>query len=124
MKIKIYATSDVHGTLTPYRYSDGKEMNMGIMKLSPYIHKDEHTLLIDNGDVLQGSPLDAYYQIEHHDKHPMAKVYNAMKYDYFNIGNHEFNYGKNGVWPFLDELDAVCITSNLFDNGKQFGKST
>lgn len=55
MKIKIYATSDLHGTLTPYRYSDQKEMNFGMMKLSKLIHKDENTLLIDNGDVLQGS---------------------------------------------------------------------
>ncbi|MGN1345006.1 MAG: bifunctional metallophosphatase/5'-nucleotidase, partial [Traorella sp.] len=72
MKIKIYATSDVHGTITPYRYSDQKEMKMGMMKLSFFIKKDSYTLLIDNGDVLQGSPLDAYYQIEHHDIHPMA----------------------------------------------------
>ena len=42
MKIKIYATSDVHGTLTPYRYSDHKEMKMGMMKLSPFMKKDEH----------------------------------------------------------------------------------
>lgn len=122
MKIKIYATSDVHGTITPYRYSDHQEMNMGMMKLAPFIKKDNHTLLIDNGDVLQGSPLDAYYQIEHHDIHPMAKIYNALNYDYINLGNHEFNYGKEGVWQYLKESKAQCITSNLFDHGQCFGK--
>lgn len=122
MKIKIYATSDIHGTLTPYRYSDNTEMKMGMMKLSPFMKKDEFTLFVDNGDVLQGSPLDAYYQIEHHDIHPVAKVFNHMKYDYINIGNHEFNYGKDGVWQYLEESKATCITSNLFDQGKCFGK--
>ena len=44
MKIKIYATSDLHGTLTPFNYSDQRELNVGMMKLSKKIHKDEHTL--------------------------------------------------------------------------------
>ena len=123
MKIKIYATSDVHGTLTPYRYSDHKEMKMGLMKLSPFIHKDETTLLIDNGDVLEGSPLDYVHHLKfENDVHPMAKCYNAMKYDYINLGNHEFNFGKNNVWRYLNDSQALCLTCNLFDNGKCFGK--
>lgn len=121
MKIKIYATSDLHGTLTPYRYSDQKEMNIGMMKLSKLIHKDEHTLLIDNGDVLQGSPLVSYYQTNPQGIHPIAKVFNAMKYDYINIGNHEFNYGKEVVWDFIDQCEATCITSNIYDGDRCMG---
>lgn len=121
MKIKIYATSDLHGTLTPFSYSDQRELNVGMMKLSKKIHKDEHTLIIDNGDVLQGSPLVALYQIKHDDIHPMAKVFNALDYDYINIGNHEFNYGKEMVWQFLSECNAKCITSNIFDGDRCMG---
>ena len=56
MKIKIYATSDVHGTLTPYRYSDHKEMNMGMMKLSPFMKKDEHKNIKRHIDWNRGEP--------------------------------------------------------------------
>lgn len=123
MKIKIYATSDTHGTITPYRYSDHKEMNMGLMKLSSLIHKDEHTLLIDNGDVLEGSPLDYVHHLKFEDQiHPMAKCFNAMNYDYINLGNHEFNFGKENVWKYIHDTNAICLTSNLFDKGVCFGK--
>lgn len=123
MKIKIYATSDTHGTITPYRYSDSKEMNMGLMKLSSLIHKDKHTLLIDNGDVLEGSPLDYVHHLKFEGRiHPMAKCFNAMNYDYMNLGNHEFNFGKENVWKYIHDMNAVCLTSNLFDKGICFGK--
>lgn len=123
MKITLYATSDVHGTLTPYRYSDHQEMNMGLMKLAPFISKNETTLLIDNGDVLQGSPLDYVHELKFKERiHPMAACYNAMGYDYINLGNHEFNFGKENVWKYIEDSNAVCLTSNLFDSGKCFGQ--
>lgn len=123
MKIKIYATSDVHGTITPYRYSDQKEANIGLMKLASYINKDETTLLIDNGDVLQGSPLDYVHHLQYENRvHPMAKCFNYLKYDYINLGNHEFNFGKDNVWKYLEDSNATCLTSNLFDGDKCFGQ--
>ena len=59
MKIRILATSDVHGMVMPYRYSDLKPCNHGFLKLEGVIRKyrNEHTILIDNGDILEGSPL-------------------------------------------------------------------
>lgn len=122
MKIKIYATSDVHGYITPYQYSNRKEANMGLMKLTPYIKKDKNTLLIDNGDVLQGSPLNYVHHLYNEESmHPMAKCMNFLNYDYINLGNHEFNFGKENVWRYLKDSNAKCLTSNLFDGDKCFG---
>ena len=52
MKIKLLATSDLHGYIYPYSYSNRKLCNQGLARLSNHIKrlKDENTLLIDNGD--------------------------------------------------------------------------
>lgn len=123
MKIKLLATSDVHGYITPYRYSDQKMANLGMMKLAPYLRKkDKYTVLIDNGDVLEGSPLNYYHELYHReDTHPMAKIFNALDYDYVNIGNHEFNYGKEMTFRYLNDLNAKCITRNIKHEGKRIG---
>lgn len=122
MKIKIYATSDLHGYITPYRYSDNRIDNMGLMKLAPFIQKDKHTLLIDNGDVLQGSSLAYVHHLKFEDQmHPMALCFNQIGYDYVNVGNHEFNFGKANVHHYLKSLKAICITRNILDNGRRIG---
>jgi 2',3'-cyclic-nucleotide 2'-phosphodiesterase/3'-nucleotidase len=58
----------------------------------------DHTLLIDAGDTIQGTPLSTYYAkvdpiTDGHVMHPMALAMNAIGYDAAAIGNHEFNYG-------------------------------
>ena len=57
-KIKILSTSDLHGYIYPYSYADGKEVGYGLAKLSALIDslRDRNTILIDNGDVLEGFP--------------------------------------------------------------------
>lgn len=123
-RIRILATSDVHGYIYPYLYSNGAPADLGLAKLNTLISalRDENTLLIDNGDMLEGSPLSFYHL--HHKKDeitPMSKVMKEMKYDYVNLGNHDFNYGTNVLFQHLNAIDAPCITSNLTYRGKQFG---
>jgi 2',3'-cyclic-nucleotide 2'-phosphodiesterase/3'-nucleotidase len=61
----------------------------------------KNSLLFDNGDLLQGSPLGDYVArikpLQPGEVHPAYKVMNALGYDAANVGNHEFNYGL----PFL-----------------------
>ncbi|NMU83940.1 2',3'-cyclic-nucleotide 2'-phosphodiesterase, partial [Vibrio parahaemolyticus] len=56
----------------------------------------ENTVLVDNGDLIQGSPMGDYMAakgINAGDVHPVYKAMNQLDYDVGNIGNHEFNYG-------------------------------
>ena len=95
-KIRLLATSDVHGYIYPYSYADGTNFNGGFARLKTLIDalRDENTLVLDNGDVLEGSPLSFYhYHQMPLDISPMTKVMNEMEYDYVNVGNHDFNYG-------------------------------
>ncbi|MBR2824882.1 MAG: bifunctional metallophosphatase/5'-nucleotidase [Solobacterium sp.] len=123
-RIRILATSDVHGTIYPYRYSDGHLMDYGLSKLNTLIQslRDENTLLLDNGDTLEGSPLSFFhYQVEPDEVAPITKVMNEMEYDYVNVGNHDFNYGEAQLFKHLNALHAPCITANVIYNDAPLG---
>ncbi len=123
-RIRILATSDLHGSIYPYSYADGSETAQGMARLSTLIQslRDDNTLLIDNGDTLQGTPLTYFHYRYHHDWIcPMTTVMNLMGYDYVNIGNHDFDYGEQALQNHLNLLKAPCITSNVSISGTPLG---
>ena len=61
-KMKIYYTSDVHGYLYPTDYLSNEAQGMGLMQAITDFDKDENTLVIDGGDIFQGSPFINYFQ--------------------------------------------------------------
>lgn len=116
MRIRILATSDVHGVIYPYEYASGAEKPWGMSRLSSLIKelRDEHTILVDNGDTLEGSPLSFYHDSQRHGQlHPMTRVLNALDYDFVNLGNHDFDYGLDVLNGHLDALTAPCVTTNI-----------
>ena len=124
MKIRLLATADVHGVISPYQYSDRTLAQQGLARLAGHIHRlhDENTLLIDNGDVLEGCPLTFYHaQYEPDTHHPMADALNYLKYDYYNLGNHDFNYGYDMQHGYMEAVHAKCITGNITEHGKVVG---
>lgn len=126
MKIKILATSDIHGYVMNYRYSDNKITNIGLARLAALINKikDENTVIIDNGDTIQGSPLTYYHHLYHENEiNPLALCLNKIGYDYINLGNHDFNYGRDVLARYLKNLDAKCITCNINDDKNEFNFS-
>ncbi len=115
-RIRLLATSDVHGTIYPYLYSDGSLQEQGLARLSTLIEslRDENTLLLDNGDTLEGTPLSFFhYHEEPKEIAPITKVMNEMGYDYVNVGNHDFNYGQAQLFKHLKHLHAPCLTANV-----------
>jgi 2',3'-cyclic-nucleotide 2'-phosphodiesterase (5'-nucleotidase family) len=97
-KISIVGTSDLHGAIYPLDYNTGLAANVGLAKVSTYVNNlrasNPNTMLIDNGDTIQGTPLVYYYNmIDQTTEYPMMKVMGAMGYDSWTLGNHEFNYG-------------------------------
>ncbi|MGV8983996.1 cell wall-binding repeat-containing protein, partial [Clostridium sp.] len=104
-KISIIGTSDVHGSIFPLDYNTGLAANVGLARVSTYVNSvratNANTMLIDNGDTIQGTPLSYYYDmIDKTTEYPMMKVMGAMGYDTWTLGNHEFNYG-------LDTLNRI-----------------
>ncbi|MEI5993490.1 bifunctional metallophosphatase/5'-nucleotidase [Candidatus Enterococcus mansonii] len=114
-RIKIYYTSDVHGYLFPTNYADTEEKAMGLLKCVPNFHKDENTLIIDGGDMLQGSAMATYCQANPEEGFPQATVLNEAGYDFVTLGNHDVNYGTGYLHQYLESLKATCVCENILD---------
>ena len=110
--LTVYFTSDIHGYLYPTDFQSRKPRPMGL--LSMRFPKDGNTLVIDGGDMLQGSPLTYFGRSQGVDL-PIARAMNARGYDYVTLGNHDFNYGRENLRRYLRELDAKCLCANVTD---------
>lgn len=106
VKLRILETTDLHMNLLSYDYyQDVATDQYGLARTITLIKaaraEAPNSLLFDNGDLLQGTPLgDVVAKVaplRDGEVHPAYKVMNALKYDAANIGNHDFNYGL----PFL-----------------------
>lgn len=114
-QLTIYFTSDIHGYFYPTTYADSDMKNMGLFSVTSQFGKEENTLIIDGGDMLQGSAFASYYAQEQKDPTKMAEIVNACGYDYITIGNHDFNYGTNYLKNYLNQLNASCVCQNITD---------
>ena len=106
--VTLIVTSDVHGGVEdnfslPYIYEKRKE----------YESKGDYTLLIDDGDLLQGSFLSSMSNGA-----DLIDIANVAKYDIATIGNHEFDYGMENFLKIAKMRDNPYISCNFNKNGK------
>jgi len=124
--LKICITTDVHGTLQTRSYADFSDKKQGLARYASAlkeIRKTSDVLVLDNGDLLQGSPMMTFFHKQDRFPHIMGQAFNLLNVNYFNLGNHDFNYGQPILNAFLDTLEAPCVCSNITQNGKPFGSS-
>ena len=104
--LRIMETTDIHVHVYPYDYYADRPIDtVGLARTATLINgfRDEATnsILLDNGDFLQGNPMGDYIAYERGmaegDAHPMITAMNALGFEASVLGNHEFNYGL----PFL-----------------------
>ena len=112
-KLTIYFTSDLHGYIYPTDYRSRQERDIGLFKCASRFRKDGNTLVIDGGDILQGSPLGAYCHDTLGDAGRFAEMMNRCGYDYVTLGNHDFNYGMPYLDSYLNVLRARCVCENV-----------
>ncbi len=117
-KIVILETSDVHGNILPINYGNNAAAPLGMAKLSSYIkeikNKEKNTFIIDNGDIIQGTPLTYHFVKQMEDKpNPLIHVLNYLEYDAAVIGNHEFNYGLDVLKSAVSEANFPFLSANI-----------
>ena len=109
--LRIMETTDLHVHVFPYDYYADKPVDtLGLARTAALVAavraEATNSLLIDNGDFLQGNPMGDYIAYERGmrqgDMHPVIAAMNAIGYDGATLGNHEFNYGLD----FLDRTIA------------------
>lgn len=115
--LKIYFTSDIHGYFYPTDYASTEEKPLGLFKLENTFERDGNTLVLDGGDVLQGSPFTAWTARRRLRPHPCAQALNLGGYQYVALGNHDFNFGLDALGDYLRDLNAVCLCCNIRDRG-------
>jgi 2',3'-cyclic-nucleotide 2'-phosphodiesterase / 3'-nucleotidase len=118
VKLKFIETSDVHGAIFPYNFTEGKSSHNSLAQVYTYVKKEradktQDVILLDNGDILQGDPSVYYYNFEKTDTtHLLASVMNFMKYDAGTVGNHDIETGHAVYDKFNTELNFPWLAAN------------
>ena len=114
--VRIIATSDLHGKFCPWDYALNAESNSGSMaQLATAIakYRTEDTILVDAGDTIQANSAEIFLGSE--DVHPMVRAMNALKYDVWVTGNHEYNFGIDTIKKTIADLNCKALTGNVYD---------
>lgn len=112
MKLKIIHTSDLHGYFFPTDYLDREEKETAYLSLLNNIKKDEHVILTDGGDTLQGSSFD-YFVKEKLNSDIIADI--MQNVDYYTLGNHDFNYGYEYLKTYIENMKGKLVCANVKD---------
>ena len=116
--ITILGTTDLHANIYNWSYEDGKEVDdLGMAKVYAIVEEvrkeNPNTILIDNGDTIQGTILsDDLYNTRMDLAHPVIDVMNFMKYDAMTLGNHEFNFGLDVIKKIEKEAEFPILAAN------------
>lgn len=116
--LRILATSDVHGWLADWNYHSARPLGAGLARAAGLIDLarsgSTNTLLFDNGDFLQGSPLSDRFATEAA-RNPVIAAMNHLRYDAAALGNHEFNFGLEALAAVLDRAAFPVVSANVSD---------
>ncbi len=111
-KITILHTNDVHSHIVPFGPNDGRNANKGgVARRASLIEsirtENPNTLLLDAGDIFQGTPYFNYFggKLE-------FKLMSMLKYDAATIGNHEFDNGIDGLYAQLPHAKFNFVSAN------------
>lgn len=114
MDLQILATSDTHGKFDPWDYAANKEDTSGSVAQQAAAIKQlrtPDTLVIDAGDTIQGNSSQLFLE---DDIHPMMAAMNAIGYDVWVPGNHEYNYGMDVIQKVMAQQKAQVLTGNVY----------
>ena len=127
-KLIILHTTDVHGNIRPYDYFRDMPADNGLAKaysiVKDYRKQYKNVLLLDSGDLIQGTPLIYYYnRIAYDLPNPMIYTMNYMRYDAFTVGNHDIEQGYMTYDKARRESDFPWLSANgVFEDGTPFFK--
>ncbi len=121
--------NDSHGHLEPWKPDEKSDATIGgIARIATVVERIRRenralrrsTVLLQAGDILQGTPLSAVYQGE-----PDIECFNIMGVDAMTLGNHEFDFGKSNVAKLVERADFPILSANVFwTDGRPFARAS
>jgi len=120
VSVALLYTTDVHGNVLPIYYGNNAPSPAGLARLAPLIRRQKELyrnhLLIDNGDLLQGTPFSYYFaRFGGGEPNPTIRILNELGYDAAVLGNHEFNYGLGFLGDAVRESAFPWMSANVVD---------
>lgn len=130
INLRIVETTDIHANVMDYDYyKDKPSEKIGLVRAATVVKQARsevaNSVLVDNGDLIQGSPMGDYVAakgLTPGEVHPAYKAMNLLKYDVGNLGNHEFNYGLDFLAEATNDAKFPYINANIIDaqSGKNY----
>jgi len=120
--LRLMETTDLHVHVFPYDYYSDKPVDtLGLARTASLINdiraEATNSLLVDNGDFLQGNPMGDYIAYERGmkegDQHPVITAMNTVGFDASTLGNHEFNYGISFLMKSLAGAGFPAVCANI-----------
>jgi 2',3'-cyclic-nucleotide 2'-phosphodiesterase/3'-nucleotidase len=120
--LRIMETTDLHVHVFAYDYyGDKPNDTMGLARTASIMDQiraeARNSILVDNGDFLQGNPMGDYVAYERGmkdgDLHPIISAMNVLGYDAGTLGNHEFNYGLYFMFKVLAGANFPMVCANV-----------
>ncbi len=120
--LRLMETTDLHVHVFPYDYyADRPSDTVGLARTASIVDgiraEATNSLLVDNGDFLQGNPMGDYIAYERGmkegDVHPVIAAMNALGFDASTLGNHEFNYGLDFLMKSVAGADFPIVCANV-----------
>ncbi|MDN5787534.1 bifunctional 2',3'-cyclic-nucleotide 2'-phosphodiesterase/3'-nucleotidase [Pseudorhodobacter sp.] len=119
--LRILQTTDLHAHIFPFDYyNDVAVDHSGLARTATLIatgrEEVANSILLDNGDFLQGSALGDYIAydrgLKQGDLHPVIGAMNRLGYDAATLGNHEFNFGVPFLMASIARANFPVISAN------------
>ena len=123
-KLTVLHTNDQHSRIEPFDSSYSRNPNQGgfarrATLIQQIRSQEKNVLLLDAGDIFQGTPYFNFYGGELE-----FKLMSMMGYDAATMGNHDFDNGLDGFLKALPNAKFPFITSNYdFSNTILDGKT-
>ena len=120
-RLKIIATSDVHGCFMPYDFIENKPASGSLARACTYInnmrkHYGNRLILLDCGDMLQGQPICHYFNSTKNGEMNIAsRAINYLKFDACAIGNHDLATGNDVFDKWTRECGCPIVAANMTD---------
>ena len=119
--LRILETTDLHVAVFAYDYyADAPNDTMGLARTASIIESIRaeagNSMLVDNGDIIQGNPMGDYIAYEKGldgNVHPVIAAMNTLGYEAATLGNHEFNYGLEFLNKALAGAEFPFVSANL-----------